>query len=422
MLTMERLLIRFSIVVLLLLLNKGHQLSAQSLSLDSCYALAKNNYPMVRQFELIEKSREFTLKNASKAHLPQIDLSGIVGYTIGDLSGAFGDDNDFRFFGLGLIRQTIWDGGATKTQKEIIKAAAETEKASLEVSLYELRSRVNQLYFGILMIDEQLDLLAQRETILNKNAERVRQLTESGLAYTTDLDEIKVELLKLNQQKIEYEYVKQAYLQMLTLLTGVEINEQTALEKPKANNFLPEITLARPELELYESQRNLIDAESNRRQVSLMPKIGLLGAGVLVQPEIEIGSSDLSFFSVLGLSVNWSIAGLYRNPVQKKLNRLALERIDSQEETFRFNTNLQVTQISADIQKQQAILAEDEEIVRLRSRIREGYQLKYINGVSSLLELLEATEKEGEAKTQKALHEMQLLKALYEYKTLSGYE
>src|SRR6478736_9035398 len=184
--------------------------TAQPLSIDSCYAFAARNYPLIRQYELIEKTKEYTLSNAGKAYLPQVSVTAIEGYVFGDLpnlGNAEGSSN-FKFIGLAQVNQTIWDGGATKTQKKIINAQSETEKANVDVTLHDLKSRVNQLYFGILLIDEQLKQLEVQNTILSNNIARIKKLSENGLAYKTDIDEIKVEQLKLNQQRTEFNYTR----------------------------------------------------------------------------------------------------------------------------------------------------------------------------------------------------------------------
>jgi len=398
---------------------------AQVLNIDSCYTLAVRNYPLIKQYELIEKTKEHTLSNAGKAYLPQVSVTAIEGYIFGGLpeigpGGGSQSSNGFKFIGLAQVNQTIWDGGATKTQKNIINASSETEKASIDVVLHDLRSRVNQLYFGILLVDEQLKQLEVQNNILNNNINRIKQLQDNGLAYKTDLDEIKVEQLKLNQQRTEFNYVRNGYVTMLSLLIGAKINEQTTLQKPLVSSQPADLQIMRPELSLYKNQRNLVNAQSAMQRVNLMPKIGLLGAGVVFAPGINFGSSKLSSVGVAGLSASWNIGGLYKNSNEKQLTQQALNKINVQEETFLFNTKLQVTQSSADIDKQRAILAGDEEIVSLRKSIREGYQLKYDTGAGPLLDLLNATEKESEARKQKALHEMQLLMTLYNYKTITG--
>jgi len=399
--------------------------TAQVLSIDSCYALAKKNYPLIRQYELIEKTKEYTLSNANKAYLPQLSITAIEGYIFGELP-SFGPANveaetsDFKFIGIAQLNQTIWDGGATKTQKKIITASSETEKASLDVAIYDLHARVNQLYFGILLVDEQLMQLEVQNTILSNNVNRVKQLSDNGLAFKTDLDEIKVEQLKLNQHKTELKYVRNGYVMMLSLLIGAKITEPIILQKPAFNDSLPDLQIMRPELSLYKSQRNMVNAQSDLQRVSLMPKIGLLGAGVMLAPGIGSGENGATSIGVAGLSATWSIGGIYRRGNEKQLTQLSLNKINLQEETFLFNTKLQVAQTSADVEKQKAILAGDEEIISLRKSIRESYQLKYNTGSGSLMDLLNATEKESEARSQKALHEMQLLITISEHNTITG--
>ena len=396
--------------------------TGQTLYIDSCYSFALRNYPLIRQYELIEKSKDYTLSNAGKAWLPQVSLTAIGGYVFGELPkfGTTENSSNFKFIGLGQVNQAIWDGGVTKTEKKIINAQSETDKANVAVALNDLKSRVNQLYFGILLVDEQLKQLNIQDSILINNVNRIKQLKDNGLAYKTDLDEIKVERLKLNQQRVEFNYTRDGYVMMLSLLIGLKITELTILQKPQLSTELSVMQIIRPELSLYKSQRGLVDAQADMQHASLMPKVGLLGAAVLITPGINFGSSKLSTIGVAGLSASWNIAALYKNSNEKQLTQLSLHKIDVQEETFLFNTNLQLTQTSANIEKQKEVLSEDEEIVDLRKTIREGYQVKYDTGVSPLFDFLNATQKEAEAQALKALHEMQLIMTLYDYKTISG--
>jgi outer membrane protein TolC len=410
--------IRVILCLFCFLLTAGST-TAQGLTIDSCYSLAQRNYPLVKQYELIEKTKEYTLSNASKAYLPQLSINAIEGYVFGDFPTAPGS-SDFKFIGIAQVNQTIWDGNATKAQKDIIKASSEAEKASVDVALHELKSRVNQVYFGILIIDEQLKQLAVQDTILGNNMNRIQQLNQNGLAYKTDLDEIKVEQIKLNQQKTEFSFTRKGYVMMLSLLIGIKLDEQATLQKPVMDLMTAGDQISRPELSLLERQRELANAKSEMRNVNLMPKVGLVGAGILLAPEVNLGPSSLSSLGVAGLSASWNLGGLYRNSNDKKITQQELNKINVQSDIFLFNTKLQMTQAEANIEKQKAILADDENIVSLRKTIREGYQLKYDNGVSPLHDFLNATAKESEARSQKALHEMQLLMTLYDYKTISG--
>lgn len=403
------------LLCLLLAFISRHATFSQTLSLDSCQALARANYPLIRQYDLIRQTESYTLSNAGKAYLPQFSLTGIAGYLF--VSG----QQDQKLIGMARLQQTLWDGGATKTQKGIIQATADSEEADLEVSLYALRSRVNELYFGILLAEEQLKLTELQQTTLQRQAERIRAYHAIGLVYQTDLDELQVQLLQLHQQKTNYAYVRQGYTDLLALLTGVP----PSAVRPEAPPLTPlssgdEVPLLRPEMQAFERKREEIQVRAQQRRVDVMPRLGIMGVMIGMDPGVSLGFMSLTSLGIIGLNASWNLGGVYRYSDQKQLSQLSLEQIEVQQETFTFSTHLETARIRADIQKQQALLSEDQEITRLRKRIREGYQVRYDAGTCSMLDLLDATEKENQAETEQMLHKMQLLMALYDYRTQTG--
>ena len=395
-------------------------------TLQSCQEKAKTNYPMIKQYDLISKSVEYNISNANKAYLPQISITGIGAYIFKglpsvSLPGATPrEDNKTQFIGIGQINQILWYGGATRTQREIIKAATEIEKSSIDVAFHSIRERVNQLYFGILVIDAQLDQLTVFRGNIDRNLKAISLSKNNGLAYQTDIDELKAELMNLDQRTIEFKYTRKGYVEMLAYLIGQPLSDTTHLNKPIVLDSIVSPSINRPELMFYANQRKLVTAQSSMNRVYNMPKVGLLGAAVLIEPGVSFGTSSLSSLALGGVSLSWNTSGLYKTSNNKQLDKISLDKISSQEETFLFNTNLQLKQASTDIEKQRAILAKDQEIAQLKSKIRTGYQLKYENGVSSMNELIQAMNKESEARSQEALHHVQLLMTLYNYQTLSG--
>lgn len=395
-----------------------------TLSIDSCYALARRNYPLTKQFGLIEKTKEYSISNANKAFLPQISLTAIGGYVMGLPSfaapGETAESHNAQFIGIGQINQTLWDGGATRTKKNIASATAEVDKSNLEVNLRSMRDRVNQLYFGILLIDEQLKQLDILNTNLQRNLKNVELTKENGYAYKSDVDEVKAEVLKVEQKKIEFTYTRKGYVDMLGYLIGKQLNESIQLEKPVSLESVSTLENNRPELKLYTSQRNLIEAKSSFNRVANMPKIGLLGAGVMIQPGMDIGPSTFNSLAVVGLSMSWNTSNLYKTSNNKQLDHIQSDMINIQQETFVFNNNLQLKQASDEIEKHQAILGKDNEIVVLKENITKSYQVKYNNGAGSMNDLLTSLNKESEAKSNQTLHNIELLLSIYNYKTISG--
>ncbi len=396
------------------------------ITIDGCQEKAKANYPLIKQYDLISKSSEYTVSNANKAYLPQVSITGIGGFIFSGLpefsipGQVPSEQNKAQFIGIAQINQTLWDGGATKVQKDIAKTSTEVEKSAVDVSLYSIRERVNQIYFGILVIDEQTKQLDILYNDLKLRLNKVRLSKENGLAYSSDVDEVNAELLNLEQKKIEFDYTRKGYVQMLSYLLGEQLDENVKLEKPSMVEPAENLSNQRPELSLYSNQLKLIESRSALNQVSLMPKIGLLGAGVLIEPGINFGPSKFNGFALAGLSLSWNTSGIYKNSNNKNLDKIEIDKIKNQQDTFLFNNKLQLTHTNSDIEKQKAIIAKDEEIIKLKGNIKKSYQLMYDNGMCSMNDLITAMNKENEAAGNQALHKVQLLMSIYNYKTING--
>lgn len=397
---------------------------AQSINLDSCYALAKRNYPLTKQFDLIEKSKEYSISNANKAYLPQVSLNAIGAYLNGmpsvSMPGAEATEENFQLIGIAQLNQTIWDGGATRAQKNVIRATAEADKANVEVNLHTLRERLNQLYFGILVIDEQVKHLNILNENLQRNLNKIQLTKDNGYAFQSDVDEVKAEALNIEQKKIEFSYTRKGYIVMLSYLIGQPISQNVQLAKPVALESYANLGNNRPELKYYSNQRSLIEAKSAFNTVGNMPKISLMGVGMMMQPGVGFGTSTFDHLTLAGMSVTWNTGNLYKTSNNKQLDKIQSDMINNQQETFEFNNTMQLKQISAEIEKHQAIIIKDNEIVTLKEKVTQSYQLKYDNGMASMNDLLTSLNRESEAKSNQTLHNMQLLLSLYNYKTVSG--
>ena len=401
--------------------------TANIITIDSCYAMASRNYPLIKQYDLIERSKEYTISNANKAYLPQVSITGIGAYIISGLptialpNTAPPEKNDFQFIGIAQLNQAIWDGGAARTQKNMAEAGADVDKATVDISVFDIRDRINQLFFGILVIDEQMKQLDILTENLDRSLKNVKLTKENGLTYQSDVDEVKAELLNAGQRRIEFIYTRRGYADMLGFIMGTPLDENVQLEKPVVIESYTSLANNRPELGLYANQLKLVEASSASDKVSLMPKFGVMGLGVLIEPGMSFGTESINSLALAGLSMTWNTGGLYRYWTNKKLNQVKLDKIKNQEETFLFNNTLQLKQGSNEIEKQKEIIRNDDEIVLLKSRIRNAYQLKYDNGMCSITDLINAINKESESVSTRSLHHVQMLMSLYNYKTRTGH-
>lgn len=396
------------------------------ITLDEYQQKARKYFPLIKQYELIEKTKEFNLSNANKAYLPQLDIT-LIGGAIAGMPGfappgSESSSSSLEYNTISIIQfnQIIWDGGITKAKKEITEATSQIETADLEVSLFALEERINNLYFGILLIDEQLQQLEIRKSTLQRNKKRVEIAVENGTAYTTDVDEIMVEVLNTDQRIEELSSNRFAYLNVLAAMIGEPIEKNAKFEKPGVEENLMNLQNKRPELRLFSSHENLINAESSINKSMLYPKIGVLALGTFIQPGADIGNSTLNNLFIGGLSLNWSLDALYKNNNNKNLTDLSLQKLAVQRETFLFNNQLELTQTQLELDKYKRMIVRDQEILALKTRIKNAYHTKYENGVSTMTDYLNKTNDESVAQQNLIVHEIQYLMKAYEYKNKMG--
>ncbi|MCC8144493.1 MAG: TolC family protein [Tannerellaceae bacterium] len=409
--------------ILIILLFTAHAGYTQ-LGIEECYEKAEANYPLIRQYDLIEKTREYNLSNASKGYLPQMQFNGKATYQSEvtqiplDVDGLKGLSKD-QYQATLDINQSIWDGGAIKSQKEIIRTQAGIDRKNLEVSLYAIRDRVNQLFFGILLYDETLVQNAIYLEDLQRNYNEVAAYVLNGLANQADLDAVQVEQVQATQSRIQTIHNRNAYLEMLSVLIGEPIDENTRLIKPSANQLYTN-TIQRPELALYEAQFANLDAQIKDIKASLMPKLNVNFTGGYGRPGLNILENKFSLYYIAGLSLNWNLDNFYTR--KNNLGKIEVNRgsIETQRETFLFNTELDMTQNGNEIQKYRELLQTDDEIIRLRSSVRSSSEVKVANGTLSVLDLMKEVNAEQTAIQDKILHEIQLLQAIYNMKYITN--
>lgn len=399
--------------------------NAQTLTIEVCQDSALKNYPLIKQLGLIEQTKELTLSNANKAWLPQLDITLIGGVIEGLPSFAPpgsepSSSTNMNLITIGQLNQVIWDGGMTKASKGIISANSEIEMAELNVNLYLLKERVNNLYFGLLLIDEQIIQLELLKETLARNQKRVQSAIDNGTAFKSDADELKVEVINIEQKQEELKYNKQAYQAVLSAMTGERIDNEAILVRPTFEATVNDLSINRPELDKFKNQRALVNAQAKLNKATLIPKFGLLGFGVFLTPGVDFGTSELDNLFVAGLSLSWQLSPLYKNANNKKLTQISLQRIQNQEETFLFNTDLELNQTEKELDKYRKLLAQDRELLELKSSIKDSYSVKYDNGVATMSELLDRINDENVTMQNMILHEIQYLMKAYQYLNKSG--
>lgn len=393
-------------------------------TLEECQQKAQENYPLVRQYGLVEKTKEYNLENAGKGYLPQLALSAKASYQseVTELPVSIPGVNikgmpKDQYQVLLELQQKIWDGGGIRMQKKQTEAQADVEREQLNVDMYALRKRVNEVYFGILLLDEQImqNMLMRKE--LDRNMGQIKSYVENGIANQADLDAVKVELLNTSQKRSDLECSRMAYLNMLSLLIGKQLYHETLLQTPAVENAalgLGEIN--RPELSLFDAQGVGLNVQEKALNVRHLPQFGLFVQGAYGNPGLNMLKNEFSPYYVAGVRLSWNFGSLYTLKNDRRLIENKRQQLGSNRDVFLFNTRLQMTQQEQAIRSMREQMKDDEEIVRLRTNIRKAAEAKVANGTLSVTEMLRELTNEDLARQAKAMREVQLLMGIYQLK------
>lgn len=396
-----------------------------SITLDSCYVLAQQNYPLIKQYALIDKSRDYNLKNAATGYLPQINIHGqatyqsdvttlpikVPGTDIPRLS-----KDQYKIYAA--INQPVYDGGITKQQKRIQVANANIDRQDISVQLYQIKARINQLFFGILLINEQLKQNELLKKDIQAGLDKTTAAIVNGVALKSSADLLKVELLNAGQQTIKLEANRQAYLDILGMFIHRSLDSTTILTKPQTPVIYQEIK--RPELKLFTYKNEILTIRNDLLSAKNHPRISLFGQAGFGRPALNFLSNDFKGYYIGGIQLSVPLTGFYTLKNDRNLIRIHREQIGIQKETFLFNTNFKLKQQTATITKLEKILKSDDEIIPLRTNIKKTALVQLQNGIINTNDYIQDVHAEDNARLNRILHEIQLLMAEYEAKITTG--
>lgn len=400
-------------------------ISSQSVTLEECQQMAKENYPTIVQFNIIEQTKSFDIKNANTSYFPQLSIGGQATWQSEvtkvdidiDIPGVeLPIPNKDQYKVIAEMSQMIWDGGLLLANKHVILANAEVQRRQLHSDLYTLQERINNIFFGALLLEERMVLHQVLESELQRNYKKIESYVANGIANEADLSVVKVELLKSKQDRIEIESSLKAYRKMLSIFIGKEISEDTYLVKPDIIDILNNRTVNRPELDLFKSQKQLLDAQKKTLLAKNMPQVGAFVQGGYGSPALNMFDNRFRPFVIGGIKLSWNFGNLYTLSNDKKKINLLQATVDSNRDTFMQNISIHVSQQQIEVDKYREIMRDDDEIIRLRKVVRESAEAKMENGTITVSEMMKEVAAEDAAKQAKALHEIQFLMAIYQLK------
>lgn len=392
------------------------------LTLDECKRLAHDNYPAIRQYGLIEQSRQYTVSNAARGWLPQVSATGSAAFytdiaSLPTAATALTGDMKNELYGVSVtVSQTIYDGGAISARQRTARAQADVSRAQTDVTLYALNSRVEQLFFGVLTIDEQLRQTALLAHDLDLSLGTVMGMMRSGVANQGDVDGVRVEQVRVMQREETLKASRRAYVGMLSTFTGRQLGDSTAFARPDVE-AVPATGCHRPELTFYSARNRLLDEQRRSLDAGLMPRLSAFGMGACHSKPLSVMKNSLL---AGGLTLTWNIGALYTRKNDLRSIETERQMNDASRDAFLFNTALESRQSNGVIESLRRQIALDDDIIGLRESICEKSEKKVMGGTETVNEMLRDINAVSEARSEKAQHELRLLQEIYNLRTINN--
>ena len=407
---------------------------AQAQTLEECQRAAEQNFPLIRQYGLIEKTTDLNVANIQKGWLPQVSASAQA--TLQSDVPAFPDEFQKLYQQMGItmeglerdqyrvgidVQQTVYDGGSIKSQKEIARRQGELQSRQNEVTMYNVRRRVNEMYFSLLLIDEQIQLNADLQTVLEGNEKKLAAMLKGGTAAESDWKKVRAERLNVVQQMTGLKSQRTVLKRMLSTFCAMEVNR---LVKPEIPENTGSTVNLRPELKTIDAQLRLADAKEKALDATLMPRLGVFAQGYYGYPGYnmfeDMTGRKLSWNGIIGARLTWNIGALYSRKNDKAKLQAERETAEANRERFLLDNKMEQIQQNENISRYRQLMTDDEEIISLRSSIRKAAESKLAHGIIDVNDLVREINSENKARVEQCIHEIEMLKEIYNLKITTG--
>lgn len=397
-----------------LVMTGGVRAQLTQLNLDSCQAMARRQYPLIRQYGLVKTAEELSIANVNKGFLPQLTLAGQATYQSDvtsipfEIAGQRLEPLDKDQYRITLeVSQSLTDMTNLQDDKSIVRNQRQLSEAQMEVDFHRLAERLNNLYFSILLLTSQEKQLNVLRADIRLGLAKTAAAVDNGTALKTSLDLLQYELLKVEQRTIELQSSKGAYLRVLAGYIGQDVDENAVLEPPVVTDGGDAIN--RPELSLFNYRRldyNLQQQSADNRK---MPKLSWYVQAGYGRPGLNILNNSFDAFYIGGLRLSWNITTLYTMKNERRISEYRRRMIDVEQDVFVFNTDMTLRQHNADIEKYRKLIASDRQMIELREKIASITRSQLEQGVVTTTDYLQQINDADEARQNLAYHEVQLL-------------
>lgn len=425
------------LIFLLLAVPGSALLRAQRIiTLKECYDRVSATSPISREASTYGDIWQLKDKNLSRGWLPSLDAGGTFIYnsSVVDMTSVLGSLPIPGIAGLISplpheqykltvdINQTIYDGGAIKSARAVEKASLAVSRKESETDIYKLRSQVNSLYFNILLLEKQKEILGDYSVLVTRRISSMQSALDNGVIIRSDLDVMIAEKIKIDQQTGENLIMKNALLKQLSDLTGIETGDSFKLVLPDIWENQPE-EINRPELQLFDLKKEQLAAGLNVISSKRMPKaFGFATLGYGNPPGNNFFKDAFEPYYIVGAGIKWNIFDWNKSKSEKEIISLQQHIIESRKQDLSENLKRILISKKAEADNLKSIIESDSLLIAVRKKITATSESQFNNGTITATEYLSEMNAEQQAILNSEVHKIKLSMAKVEYMNVSGME
>ena len=399
-------------------------IAQEQLTLEKCYQLVETNYPLAKQNDILKNQLEVQTEAFNKDKLPKVSLNAQATYQSEVTRVPFSLPNATieplnkdQYRATLDINQLIYNGNIIEAQTNLKTAQTKTQQQQVKVTLYQLKSIVNQYYFGILLLQKKQELVTVKKVLLLEKIKEIQAAVKFGAVLPSSEQVIEAEIIKINQQSNDIRYEKLKLFNHLNKLTDSNFNENTVLVEEKT---IKSQQGNRPEYELFELQNQQIDANKSLISKTNYPKINAFAQGGYGNPALNMLNNSFETFYMTGIRLNWTLFDWNKTKKEKEALEISKQLIETEKETFELNINSQLQEVNFEIERIEQQIISDAEIIQLREKIVLSAEAQMKNGVITSSDYLNEVTQLFETKINEQTHKVQLELAKVNYQIIKG--
>ncbi|MGV8093440.1 MAG: TolC family protein [Mangrovibacterium sp.] len=416
------------LILWILLIFPGEFLVAQEpVHLSDCQEWAREAHPFLKQKELYGKMSKLKQENNQTANLPRLLLNAQATYQsevtkidiqLPNVSIPELAKDQYKVY-LDA-RQNIWDGGLIKAGEVLEEVQNQANQQGVEVELYKVQEQVNDLFFSSFILQENLNILERKMETLEARKMRMESGVRNGMILQSDLDLILAELIKVRQQQLELQSVRETTLAALAILTGKPPDDLKNLEISVSNVDFNNTILRRPELNYFELQNESLAASADLIKKKRNPQLYGFGQAGYGRPGLNMLETDFTPYYLVGVGVNWKVFDWKNTKREREVVRLQQDMVSTQQQQFERNVQIALDRERKRMVQLNKILESDRELIALQEQITKSSASKHENGTITTSDYLQDLNAEMTARITFETHKVQLEAAKINYQNIQG--